>query len=97
MGTKITEKQVYNFSCRSKGTGCKNSATILSGKFGLMKIHREIGAAIFGPSSPVGVPFEIGEPAIPEVVKEALEFWHPVWVVEFLTIVTQCWSFTTAQ
>lgn len=39
---------------------------------GLMKVHREIGEAIFGPSSPVGVPFEIGEPAIPEIVREAL-------------------------
>jgi|GEM_PF-2561258 len=39
----------------------------------VMKVHREIGEAIFGPSSPVGVPFEIGEPAIPEMVKEALD------------------------
>jgi len=38
----------------------------------VMKVHREIGEAIFGPSSPVGVPFEIKEPPVPEVVRKAL-------------------------
>lgn len=38
----------------------------------LMKVHREIGKAIFGPSSPVGVPFEIKEPPVPEVIQKAL-------------------------
>ena len=39
----------------------------------LMKVHREIGERIFGKPSPIGVPFEIGEPGTPEIVKKALE------------------------
>jgi len=46
----------------------------LNGKFnGVMKVHREIGGKIFGKPSPIGVPFEIGEPGTPEIVKKALE------------------------
>jgi hypothetical protein len=45
----------------------------LNGKFtDVIKVHREIGKTIFDKPSPLGVPFKIGEPAIPEVVKKAL-------------------------
>jgi len=45
----------------------------LNGKFnGVLKVHREIGETIFGNPTPLGVPFKIGEPAIPDVVKKAL-------------------------
>lgn len=40
----------------------------------VMKLHREIGHAIFGPPSPLGLSMEISEnPPIPEIVKEALK------------------------
>ena len=45
----------------------------LNGKFkDVMKVHHKIGKTIFGKPSPIGVPFKIGELAIPEVVKKAL-------------------------
>jgi len=51
----------------------------LSGKFkDVMKAHREIGETIFGNPTPLGVPFKIGEPAIPDVVKKALIVEYPL-------------------
>lgn len=39
----------------------------------VMQMHREVGSAIFGKPSPVGVPWEVREPPLPEMVRKALD------------------------
>lgn len=39
----------------------------------VMKMRREVGETIFGTPSPVGVPWEVREPPLPEIVEKALK------------------------